>query len=132
MGLVFDPVRELSYPGMVSQRLHRVVATFEVRVADGEVHVAVAGSAQGYRPGRITPPEFLPTLPSSLHLPGAGARQEVVPGKTVLPDASATELAHPVSTLLEIFAFHHLQIIRAAYATDTVGSARVPETIEGE
>ncbi len=118
MGLVFDPVCELSYPGMVPERLHRVVATPEVRVADGEVYVAVAWSAQGYRPGGITPPEFLPALPPALHLPGAGARQEVVPGKTVLPDASATELAYPIGTRLEVFAFHHLQIIRPAYADE--------------
>ena len=131
MGLVLDPVCELSHPGMIPQRFHGVVATLEVRVADREVYVAVAGTAQGNRPGRITPPEFLPTLPPALHLPGAGARQEVVPGKTVLPDASATELAHPFSTGLEVFAFHHPQIIRAAYAEDSVGSPRVPETIEG-
>jgi hypothetical protein len=132
VGLVFDPVCELPHPGMVPERFHGVVATLEVRVADGEVYVAVAGSAQGDRPGRITPPEFLPTLPPALHLPGARARQEVVPGKTVLPDASATELAHPVGARLEVFAFHHLQIIRAAYADDTVGATRVPETVGGE
>ncbi len=132
MGLVFDPVCELSHPGMVPERLHGVVATFKIRVADGEVYVAVAGSAQGYRPGRITLPEFLPTLPPALHLPGARARQEVVPGKTVLPDASATELAHPFAARLVVFAFHHLQIIRAAYANDTAGSTRLPDTIEGD
>ena len=132
MGLVFDPVCELPHPGMVPERFHGVAATLEVRVTDGEVYVAVAGSAQGDRPGRITPPEFLPTLPPALHLSGARARQEVVPGKMVLPDASATELAHPVGARLEVFAFHHLQIIRAAYADDTVGATRVPETVGGE
>ncbi len=133
VGLVFDPVCELSHPGMVSERLHRVVATLEVCVADGEVYVAVAGSAQGDSPGRIAPPEFLPTLPPALHLPGAGARQEVVPGKTVLPDASATELAHPFDTRLEVFsAFHCLQIIRAAYADDTVGATRINRSGRGQ
>ena len=110
VGLVFYPVGEPSHPGMVPQRFHGVVATLEVSVADGEVYVAVAGSAQGDSLGRITPPEFLPTLPPALHLPGAGARQDVVTGKTVLPNASATELAHPVSTGLDVFAFHHLRL----------------------
>ena len=130
MGLVLDPVGELSHPGMVPQRFHRVVATFEVRVADREVYGAVARSAQGDRPGGITPFEFLPTLPPALHPPGAGARQEMVAGKTVLPDASATELAHPIGTRLVVFsAFHHLQIIRAAYA---VVPSVLPESREGE
>ena len=129
MGLAFHPVGEPPHPGMVPQRLHRVVTTFEVRVADGEVYVAVAGSTQGDRQSRITPLEFLPTLLPALHLPGAGARKEVVPGKTVLPDVSATELASSVGARLEVFsAYCHLEIIRAAYTNYTVGAS--PRTRE--
>jgi hypothetical protein len=130
VGLVFYPVGEPSHPGMVPQRFHGVVATFEVRVADGEVYVAVAGSAQGDRPGGITPPEFLPSPPPALHPPGAGARQEVVPGKTVRPDASATELAHPVGTRLGVLcALHHLQSGRGQrrHAAERQAGLREPD-----
>ena len=124
MGLALHPVGEPPHLGMIPQCLHRVVTTFEVRVANGEVDVAVARSAQGGRLGRITPPEFLPTLPPALHPPCTRARQEVVPGKTVLPDASAAELAPSVGARLEIFsACHHVEIMRAACANDTGGAS---------
>jgi hypothetical protein len=78
---------------MVSERLHGVVASFEVRVAYREVNVAVAGTAQGECPIRVASLELLPTLPPAFHLPGAGAWQEVVAGEAILPDAPAAQRA---------------------------------------
>ena len=89
MRLVLYPLREPSHSGMVSERLHGVVASFEVRVSDGDVDVAVAWTAQGDRPARVASLELLPALPPASHLPGAGAGQEVVAGETILRDASA-------------------------------------------
>jgi len=88
---------------MVSERLHGVVASFEVRVADGGVDVAVAGAAQGDRPIRLASLELLPALLPALHLPGAGAGQEVVAGETILPDAPAAQLA-PAARFDVVFA----------------------------
>jgi hypothetical protein len=53
MRLVPHPLREPPHPGMVPERLHRVITSCEVRVSDRYVNVAVAGVAQGDRPIRI-------------------------------------------------------------------------------
>jgi hypothetical protein len=107
---------------MVSQRLHGVIASFEVCVADGDVDIAVAGAAQDDRPARVASLELLPALPSALHLPGTGARQEVVAGEAVLPEAPATQVAPAASAQFEVLvAWHHPEIIRAVY---TSGSRR--------
>ena len=48
---------------MVSKRLHGIIASFEVFVADRDVYVSVTGAAQGDRLARIAPLElFLPFL----------------------------------------------------------------------
>jgi hypothetical protein len=110
--LVLYPLREPAHSGMVSERLHGVVASFEVRVSDGDVDVAVAGAAQGDRPTRVASVELLSALPPAFHLPGAGAGQEVVAGETTLPDAPAAQLA-PAVRFEVVFAYHHPEIIRA-------------------
>jgi hypothetical protein len=43
---------------MISQRLHRVVASFELCVANGHVDVVVKRTAQSDRPVRIAPLEL--------------------------------------------------------------------------
>jgi hypothetical protein len=78
---------------MVSKRLHGIIASFKVFVADRDVYVSVTGAAQGDRLARITPLELFSTLPSALHLPGARARQEMVAGKTILSEEPAAQLA---------------------------------------
>jgi hypothetical protein len=128
--LVLHPLCEPLHSGMVSQRLDGVIASSEVRVADGDVDIAVAGAAQDDRPARVASLELLPALPSALHPPSAGARQEVVAGKAVLPYAPATQLASAPSAQFEVlFAWHHPEIIRALY---TSGSRRrLPCTLAG-
>src|SRR5918997_3306440 len=111
--LGLHPLREAPHPGMVSQRLHGVVAPLEVGVGYRDVDVAVARAAQGYRPAGVAPPEPLPALSPAPHLPGAGARQEVVAGDNVLPDASPAQLAPAAAALFKVlFAPYHAQIIR--------------------
>jgi hypothetical protein len=78
---------------MVSKRLHGIIASFEVFVADRDVYVSVTGAAQGDRLARIASLELFSTLPSALHLPGARARQEMVTGESILSDESAAQLA---------------------------------------
>jgi hypothetical protein len=95
--LVPYPLREPPHSGMVPRRLHRVVASFEVRIADGDVDVAVAWAAQGNRPIRVAQLELLAALPPALHLPGAGAGQEVVAGETVFADAPAAQLTPAIA-----------------------------------
>jgi hypothetical protein len=91
--LVLHPLCEPPHSGMVSKRLHGIVASFEVSVADRDVYVCVTGAAQGDRPGRIAPLELLSTFPSALHLPRARARQEMVAGETILSEEPAAQLA---------------------------------------
>jgi hypothetical protein len=81
---------------MVFQRLHRVIASFKVRVADTDVNVSVTGAAQGDRPIRVASLELLPALPSAPHLRSAGAWQKMVAGETILPDAPAAQLTPAV------------------------------------
>jgi hypothetical protein len=94
--LVFHPLCEPPHSGMVPQRLHGVVASSELCVADGDVDVAVTRTTQGDRPVRVASLELLAALPPTLHLPGAGAGQEVVVGETVFADAPAAQLAPTV------------------------------------
>ena len=94
--LVLYPLGEPSHSRMVSQRLHGVVASFEVCVADGVVDVTVAGTAQGNRPAWVASLKLLPALPPALHLLGAGAWQEMVAGEMILADASAAQLTPAV------------------------------------
>jgi hypothetical protein len=77
---------------MIFERLHGAVASFELCVVDGEVDVAVARAAQGDHPVWVALLELLPVLPPALHLPGAGAGQEVVAGEVVFTDAPAAQL----------------------------------------
>jgi hypothetical protein len=91
--LVLHPLCEPPHSGMVSKRLHGIIASFKVFVADRDVYVSVTGAAQGDRLARIAPLELLSTLPSALHLPGARARQEMMTGETILPDGPAAQLA---------------------------------------
>ena len=91
--LVLHPLCEPPHSGMVSKRLHRIIASFEVFVADRDVYVSVTGAAQGDRLARIAPLELFSTLPSALHLPGARARQEMVAGETILSEEPAAQLA---------------------------------------
>ena len=66
MRLVLYPLCELLHSGMVSERLHGVIASFEVCVANGHVDVSVAGNAQGDRPIRAASLELLPALAFAL------------------------------------------------------------------
>jgi hypothetical protein len=91
--LVLHPLCEPPHSGMVSKRLHGIIASFEVFVADRDVYVSVTGAAQGDRLARIAPLELFSTLPSALHLPGARARQEMVAGETILSEEPAAQLA---------------------------------------
>ena len=78
---------------MVSERLDGIIAPCKVCVVDSDVYVSVTRTAQGDRPTWVASLEVLSALPSALHLPGAGARQEMMTGETVLPDGPAAELA---------------------------------------
>jgi hypothetical protein len=99
---------------MTSQRLHRVIASFKLCVADRDVNVSVTGAAQGDRAIWVASLELLPALPSALHLPSAGAWQEMVAGETIVPNASAAQLTPAVGAKFEAhFAYHHPEIIRA-------------------
>src|SRR5829696_6276019 len=93
---------------MVSKRLHGIIASCKVCVADRDVYVSVTWAAQGDRRARVTSLELLPTLPSSLHLPRA--RQEMVAGESILSDESAAQLA--CATLCVLIAWSHSEIIR--------------------
>ena len=116
--LVLYPLREPPHSGMIFKRLHGVVAPFEVRIADGDVDISVAGAAQSDRPTWVAPLELLAALPTALHLPGAGAGQEVVAGETVFPDAPAAHLTPALGAKCKlIFACHHSEIIRADLPT---------------
>jgi hypothetical protein len=95
---VLYPLREPPDSGMVSERLHGVVVSFEVGVGDGGVDVAVAGAAQSNRPIRVAFLELLPALSPALHLPSAGAGQEVVAGEAVFADAPAAQLTPAIDT----------------------------------
>jgi hypothetical protein len=93
MRLILHPLREPPHSGMVSERLHRIIASCKVCVVDRDVYVSVTGAAQGDRPTWVASLELLSTLTSALHLPGARARQEMVAGETILPDGPAAQLA---------------------------------------
>src|SRR5829696_1977563 len=110
--LVLHPLCEPPHSGMVSKRLHGIIASCEVCVADRDVYVSVTWAAQGDRRARVTSLELLPTLPSSLHLPRA--RQEMVAGESILSDESAAQLA--CATLCVLIAWSHSEIIRPVYA----------------
>jgi hypothetical protein len=86
MRLVLHPLREPPHPWMVPECFNRVVTSLKLRVADRDVDVSVARAAQGDRLAWAASLEHLPTLPSTLHLPGARAWQEVVASETVRPD----------------------------------------------
>src|SRR5918994_4738665 len=79
---VLPPLCEPPHSGMVSKCLHGIIASCKVRVADRDVYVSVTWAAQGDRRARVTSLELLPTLPSSLHLPRARARHEMVAGES--------------------------------------------------
>jgi hypothetical protein len=91
--LVLHPLCEPPHSGMVSKRLHGIIASFEVCVTDRDVYVSVTGVAHGDRPARVAPLELLSTLPSALHPPRARARQEMVAGETILSEEPAAKLA---------------------------------------
>jgi hypothetical protein len=91
--LVLHPLCEPPHSGMVSKRLHGIIASCKVCVADRDVYVSVTGPAQGDRPAWVASLELLSTLPSALHLPGARAQQEMMTGETILPDGPAAQLA---------------------------------------
>jgi hypothetical protein len=90
---VLHPLCEPPHSGMVSKRLHGIVASCKVCVADRDVYVSVTGATQGDRPAWVASLEFLSTLPSALHLPRARARQEMVAGETILSEEPAAQLA---------------------------------------
>jgi len=91
--LILNPLREPPHSRVVSELLYRVITSCKVCVVDSNVNVSVTGAAQGNRPVRVAPLELLPTLLPTLHLPGAGARQEMVTGETILPDWPAAQFA---------------------------------------
>ena len=63
MRLVLHPLCEPPHSGMVSKRLHGIIASCEVCVAEGDVYVSVTWAAQGDRRARVTSLElFLPFL----------------------------------------------------------------------
>ena len=90
--LVLHPLCEPPHPRMVPKRPYRVISSLKVCVADTDVNVSVAGTAQGDRPSRVASLELLSTHPSALHLPGARAWQEMVAGETIFSDKSAAQL----------------------------------------
>ena len=100
MRLILHPRRESPHSGVVSERLHGILASCKVCVVDRDVYVSVAGAAQGDRPSWVEPLELLSTLPSALHLPGARARQEMMTGETILPDGPAAKLAPVLGAML--------------------------------
>jgi hypothetical protein len=93
MRLILHPLREPPHSGMVSERLDGIIASCKVCVVDRDVYVSVTRAAQGDRPTRVASLEVLSTLPSALHLPGAGAWQEMMTGETILPDGPAAQPA---------------------------------------
>jgi hypothetical protein len=115
--LVLHPLCEPPHSGMVSKRLHGIITSCKVCVADRDVYVSVTSAAQGDRRARVTSLELLPTLPSSLHLPRARARQEMVAGESILSDESAAQLAGAsCATLCVLITWSHSEIIRPVYA----------------
>ncbi len=114
---VLHPLCEPPHSGMISKRLHRVITSCKVGVADRDMNVSVAGSAQGDRPSRVAPLELLSTLPSALHLPGARAWQEMVAGETILSDGPAAQLTPACSARFRVLvARYHPEIMRAFHA----------------
>ena len=61
--LVLHPLCEPPHSGMVSKRLHGIIASCKVCVADRDVYVSVTGAAQGNRPAWAAALELLSTLP---------------------------------------------------------------------
>ena len=53
MRLILHSLREPPHPGMVPERLNRVVTSLKLCVAKRDVYVSVAGDAQGDRTSRI-------------------------------------------------------------------------------
>ena len=90
---VLHPLCEPPHSGMVSKRLHGIIASCKVCVADRDVYVSVTGAAQGDRSAWVASLELLSTLPSALHLPRVRARQEMVAGETILSEEPAAQLA---------------------------------------
>ena len=124
MRFVFHPLCEPPHSGMVSERLHRVITSLKFCVADREVNVSMAGTAQGDRPARVASLELLPTLPSALHLPGARAGQEMVAGETILSNEPAAQLTPTFGSLPWVFvAWDHAKIIRAVYGNGAAGGS---------
>ena len=91
--LVLHPLCEPPHSGMVSKRLHGIIASCKVCVADRDVYVSVTGAAQSDRPTWVASLELLSTFPPALHLPRARARQEMVAGETILSEEPAAQLA---------------------------------------
>jgi hypothetical protein len=117
MRLILYPLRESLHSGMVSKRLHGIIASCKVCVVDRDVYVSVTGAAQGDRPTWVASLELLSTLPSALHLSGARARQEMMTGETILPDGPAAELAPVLGAMPWVLvARHHPEIIRVVFA----------------
>jgi hypothetical protein len=91
--LVLNPLCEPPHSGMFTKRLHGIIASCKVCVADRDVHVSVTGATQGDCPAWVASLELLSTLPSALHLPRARARQKMVTGETLLSEEPAAQLA---------------------------------------
>jgi hypothetical protein len=91
--LMLHPLCEPPHAGMVSKRLHGIIASCKVCIANRDVYVSVARATQGDRPAWVASLELLSTLPSALHLPRARARQEMVAGETILSEEPAAQLA---------------------------------------
>jgi hypothetical protein len=97
--LVLHPLRESPHSGMLSKRLHGIIASCKVCIADRDVYVSVTGAAQGDRPAWVASLELLPTLPCALHLPRTRARYEMVAGETILPEEPPAQLAAACSAM---------------------------------
>ena len=93
MRFVLHPLCEPLHSGMVSKRLHGIIASCKVCVADRDVYVSVTGATQGDRSAWVASLEFLSTFPSALHLPRARARQEMVAGEMIFSEEPAAQLA---------------------------------------
>ena len=100
MRLILHPRRESPHSGVVSERLHGIIASCKVCVVDRDVYVSVTGGAQGDRPTWVASLELPSTLTSALHLPGARARQEMVAGETILREESGAQLAPVLGAML--------------------------------
>ena len=74
--LMLHPLCEPPHAGMVSKRLHGIIASCKVCIANRDVYVSVARATQGDRPAWVASLELLSTLPFALHLPSASAARD--------------------------------------------------------